>query len=145
MALEVKTERIGDYTYRVTQLGARESGRVFFRLCNIFAPIFDGLDIKGSKDLEAAALGGISRALKTIKAEDFEFLVTAFGKSTEVETSPEVWPRIDKVYEEHFAGRFGDQFRWVAFCINVNYASFLGDIKAKLEEKSPSPTLPESS
>jgi hypothetical protein len=161
MGLEIKTEKIGEYTYRVTMLGARESGRVFFRLCNMFAPIFDGLDIKtakgsvkASEELIPAVFAGMSRGMANLKDADYDFLINAFAKTTEVEYPPERdalgnvrdrVPRLDKVFDEHFAGHFEDQMKWLLFCVEANYSSFLDVIKAKLDEKSKKQAAPESS
>lgn len=134
MALETKTEKIGRFNYKCTQLGARESGRVFFRLMHLLAPVFDGLDVKNAASLENAIFAGVSKALASAKYEDFEALCDTFAKHSEVEISTDKWPRVADVFEVHFAGAFEEQIQWLIFCVKTNYANFLDVVTAKLKE-----------
>lgn len=139
MALEAKTERIGRYNYRCMQLGARESGRVFFRLMHLVAPVLKDLNVKDVTSLEGAIMSGIANALVAAKYEDFEELCNSFAKSSEVELTSDQWPKVSAVFETHFAGAFEEQIQWLIFCVKTNYASFLDVVTAKLKEVQPTP------
>jgi len=52
--------------------------------------------------------------------------VQAFGDRLHVRVGEDKWPLVSDVYESHFAGRFTEQMQWLGFCLQVNYADFLG-------------------
>lgn len=121
--IKEKESRIGEHDYRCSQLGAREATRVFARLCNVLGPMVEGFK---ASDTESSILSGIGRVLQSAKADDLEYLCDTFAKTSRVRVGEDKWPLVSDVYESHFAGRFTEQMQWLGFCLQVNYADFLG-------------------
>ena len=60
--------------------------------------------------------------------EDLEYFASVFGATTQVEREPgKLLPLTLQDQEIHFAGRFGEMFRWLGFCLEVNYSDFFGN------------------
>ena len=131
---EAKT--IGGYTYQVTQLGAKQGVSVAARLARILSPVIGGVEGKPS----GAALGsGLKAALAGLDEKDLIALSDAFAALTEV-TGGEFesrTPKLAPMFDEHFAGHYGDLVNWLLFCVEVNFASFLDEVGIALPESLP--------
>lgn len=103
-----KTEErvIGDDTLEVTQLGAIKGRAVFVRVLKVIGPALTGKDMAG-------IFAGLNE-------EDVTYLCDAFAPMTLVKGKGQ----LDKIFDVYFAGRFLEMFQWLAFCIELNFASF---------------------
>jgi hypothetical protein len=76
--------------------------------------------------------GTLSRTLTELAARlqeaDLEFVVSEFGTTTELDVGgtgeDKRVPLNVQRQELHFAGRYAAMFRWVGFCLEVNYRDF---------------------
>lgn len=122
MARETKTKRIGNHNYSVTQLGAIEGRRVLAKLMQLFGGMVGGIAGGGKPDMVAgfAALAG------AITPEQVDFFCETFTPWTQVETSPGKVRMLRDVFDDHFVANYGELVEWLGFCLEVNFASFLG-------------------
>lgn len=113
---EQRQKEIDGSVYTVTQLGAKVGKNLMFRLGKALAAA--GADSTAS---------GIASALRE---EDFEFVCDTFARMTTFHTleAPSKEPRLSDLFDDHFAGRYGALVKWLAFCIEVNFGSFLDEL-----------------
>lgn len=145
MGIRTEEKQIGENVYRVTTLGAKAGRDLLVRLVKIAGPtigeIVKGIDAtaaaKGSKkgegfDLGDVGLDAVASALEklseSISERDFAYLSDTLATRTEI-----VYPAdggravpLANVYDNHFAGSYGELFGWLAFALGVNYQSFFG-------------------
>ncbi len=131
--LETKSKAIGDNTYKVTQLGAGKGRKVLVRLLKVCGPAF-----------ALAASGDTTEALGKLAAdldeETADYLCETFAARTEVELSNGKSVDLASIMELHFAGNYGEMLEWLGFCVQLNYASFLGALGKKVPDASATPT-----
>lgn len=123
--IESKTKTIGNHDYRVTQLGALKGRKVLTRLFKVIGPV-----------VAAAVSGGqnLAHALDGVDEDTVEYLCDAFAARTEVDGVA-----LDKVFEIHFAGNYAEMVKWLAFCVEFNFASFLDEFKKAQKQEASSP------
>jgi len=143
MLRKTEEREIGGLKYRVAQLGGIRAREVQLRLVQCLGPSVGAL-VGGDF---AAAFG----ALKALGAADLAYFCDTFGEVSFVFTEDGKMPRIDKVFDDHFAGRTGDMWKWLLFCVEFNYADFLGELRdrivgalAKLGEQAQTASPPTS-
>jgi hypothetical protein len=151
--METQSKTIGDYTYQVTQLGARQGRRVLVTLFRAIGPAMADLAKAGKGGAEeslAAALGGLARS---VTADDLDGLCEAFAASTKVLLPTQTvagagtLPQdLSPIFDTHFRGRYSSMIGWLAFAIQVNYSDFfdaagegLGGLLRRAPSESPSP------
>lgn len=128
MALEKQTRQIGEFSYEVTQFGAKVGNRVLLKVVKSLAPLFMAAAAAGNiKDIDVE---GVASAIAGISEDEFEWLVEQFASATEVQIGEQT-PTLKKVYDLHFAGKYLDELAWLAFAIEVNYGPFFQDMKRK--------------
>lgn len=128
----VEERKIGENTYAVTQFGAKQGRKVLFRLTKMLGPAMAGL-VKGGFSGE-----GVASALQTFSESaqeaDFDYLCDAFAEVTVVRqpvvstAGNEIKVALAKVFDTHFRGHYGNMLLWLAFAVEVNFASFFGEI-----------------
>lgn len=112
MLRKTEQKQIGADTYEVTQMGAVKGSQVFVRLIRAIGPII----------LAADKASDLRDALAGLKEEDVDYLIKAFSPYTLVQGKGE----LDKIFDIHFAGKYGDMFQWLWASVEVNFGSFLG-------------------
>lgn len=128
MALESQSRQIGEFSYEVTQFGAKLGNRVLLKVVKSVAPLFMAAAAAGNlKDIDVE---GVTSAIAGISEDDFEWLVEQFAGATSVQVGDQA-PSLKKVYDLHFAGRYLDELAWLSFAIEVNYGPFFQDMKRK--------------
>jgi hypothetical protein len=134
-------------TYRVTQLGALEGRRLMVRFVKGLAPMLEQIKLdfsavgKGGKaglvgslleaQVEKTILPAIGGFLEQLDEKLFEELCDKFARLTEVRVDDqhgERWPDLNKVFDDHFAGRYGHMLRWFLRCLAINGGDFLPDL-----------------
>src|SRR5574343_1614288 len=106
-------------TYHVTQLGARKGAEVLLILKGILAHHDKGM----------------SAMLDAISSERFFAITDIMSKYTEFDTVVQgkpARPRLDNVFDEHFAGNYQAMFEWLVFSLEVNFADFMLALPALL-------------
>jgi hypothetical protein len=160
--LKTEERTIGAHTYRVTQLPAPVGRKLLVRLTKVIAPVLGtgvkGIDLKDPQklsllDIDLDSLGdALATFAEHLSEADLDYLCDVMAKQTQVnnigELGPAQWLTLDSVQEHHFAGQYGDMFRWLAFSLEVNYRSFLSGnaglsslaahLKAPMRSGSPS-------
>lgn len=136
MAIEFRERRIGEYTYRVTQLGAKAGRVMMVRLFKLAGPgvgsFVGGVGRGGtSGDLEVAMALGFGDAVHDLAArissDEVAAITDQFALQTVLVTSPEVELRLSDIFDDHFAGRYDEMLLWLRFCLEVNFTSFFRD------------------
>ena len=115
-----KTEekRIGEFTYRVTQLDAITGRGAFTRLMKVGGPAIAKLD-----EGVGAAFGELCTRLEV---EDVHYFCDLFAKQTEVVQPDGKAPQLSDIFLFHFAGRYLEMMQWLTFAMKANFGSFFG-------------------
>lgn len=126
MARKTEKKKIGETEYEVQQFGARKGREVLFTLTTMLGPAAAGF-LKGGLS-EGGILAAIQAFSETAKVEDFSRLCDEFASCTTVHlptiTGQPLKVDLSKVFDDHFAGAYGDMLAWLAFAIGVNYSNF---------------------
>ena len=117
---------IGDCLYKVTPLPARQGIKTMTMLLKMVGPVFAA----GGKDSETKTTQAFAEVIERLTAEQVLKLCEVFGKTTVVirEDDTQLPLAEVKLFDLHFASKYGDILEWLSFCIEVNYGSFLGSI-----------------
>jgi hypothetical protein len=124
MGLETRDREIGRYRYFVTQLGAKKGREAFSRLVKVLGPVVAHV-------VDGATADGIRSALvelaSRMEQRDLDYFCETFGEFSTVELEDGKRPKLSLAYQEmHFAGQFGEMFKWLAFAAEVNFGDFFG-------------------
>lgn len=127
-----KTTTIGDFEYTVTQLGAKTGRAVAARLAKVLAPLTKAESQDEGREALAELLSSINEA-------DLTYLCDTFSARTSYRDlgDPSKQPELSQTFDVHFAGRYGAMLKWLMFCVEVNFSSFLDELGIEL------PTLEE--
>lgn len=144
--LKSETREIGGKEYCVTQLGAEDGQRLFFKLLKFVGPSVAALlrewrgrvDEQGKPQLDVRVLSSaLSEFMSQLSYGEFRDFVDTFMKSTaligdadERGNKPRV--NLDKMKALAFVGDYGSLVKWLGFCLEVNYSSFFADMGAML-------------
>lgn len=141
--LRAEERDIGGLKYKITQLGAVKGRAVALRLVKAIGPAFASLAGKGKLE---EALPGLFANL-SLDENDLTYFCDAFAEKTFVFTADGKMPRLDNVFDVHFAGKYRDMMGWLIACVEVNYSDFFRGLP--VEGKSvvsppdvPTPTAP---
>jgi hypothetical protein len=134
MAIESREKQIGDYTYRVTQFGAKQGRGLLVRMIKMAGPALGGALsalARGNKgEFEAAIASGLSQGIyelaERLTEAEFASVTDEMAKLTVVVLDGDKEPRLSGIFDDHFAGRYDEMLQWVAFVWEVNYGSFFG-------------------
>lgn len=142
MALRTDERTIGDFTYRVNQHGYREGRALLPIVLRALGPtlgtLLEGASIgKGGEfNLEtnldlSAALTEFSASLSEQDLEQISskmsercWILNAAKHGMGPDENGNV--HLPSVEEDHWPPRYGDWMKWLAFALEVNFASFLG-------------------
>lgn len=123
MARTNKTRKIGNHGYEVTQLGAIEGRRVFARLAQIVGGTVAAIAGAGGKVDPVKAFSSFT---ENLTPENMDFFCDTFAKFTQVHMPDGKVLLLKDVFDDHFADNYGELVEWLTFCLEANYASFLG-------------------
>lgn len=132
---ETLTKAIGKYTYKVTQLGAKKGRQASFRLLKMLGPVAKAFTKTEGLDVETLTVNAIAQMAAEADSNDFEFLCDALAETSSVlmpmvmnGESKTLDQALGPIFDDHFAGNYGEMVLWLAFAIQVNFTSFL-DVK----------------
>lgn len=127
----VKEKQIGDYRYQVTLLGAKAGRAMLVRLTKMLGPatasFLEGvLHAKGNltASLAIGAADAIREATQRLSEADIAAISDELARFTVVILDEQHSPQLDKVFDDHFAGRYGAMAEWLAFSLEANFTSF---------------------
>jgi hypothetical protein len=124
-----KTEekKIGDCTYRVSQVGAIAGRAAFLKLVKAAGPLLGGMVDKKGKVSGDFDLGSMFEKVNLTES-DLTYFCDLFSEKTFVVLPDGKTPRLDApgFFDSHFAGRYLEMVQWLAFCVGVNFAGFFG-------------------
>lgn len=163
--IETVPKEIDGTTYHLHTLGARDGRHMLVRLTKVLGPSVGRLaestvDPKGQggKGLAEAVAGAIYELSEHLSEADLDWICEKFGNRTEIDQEGGKRHLLDlELQELHFAGRFGTMIKWLAACLEVNFADFfamsasaaktagLGGAGKALEAASSRQSPPESS
>lgn len=118
MAFKSQTKKIGTTTYTVTPLGAQAGRSILMLLMGKMGPAIT----EGQKNGGGAAFVGA--LVSAMDEPTVERLCNEFAPRTEVKLGDGKAPNLDAIFENHFAGNYGELLGWLQFCLEVNYSSF---------------------
>ncbi len=117
-----KTKRIGTNGYEVTQLGAVEGRRVFARLTQLMGGMVGTIAGGGKADLAK----GFESFAAAISPDVMDYFCDTFTKVTQVHRPDGKTLFLKDIFDDHFADNYSEMVEWLVFCLEVNFASFLG-------------------
>jgi hypothetical protein len=121
--LETRSKSIDGFEYRVTQLGAKQGRVVFTRLAKVLGQAM------ADKDNPIAALAS------SLDPGDVDYLCDTFAPVTTVNIQGKE-PRLSDIFDMHFAGKYGPLLKWLGFCMEVNFGSFLDEMGINIAGQS---------
>jgi hypothetical protein len=126
------TETVIDgHRLRVTQLALGQSRPMFFKLTKICGPavvsFMKALDGKKLADVALPVMAdAIGELIKSLDYETFNAFVQTFARVTETFDEKNVSILLSGSIElDAFGGNYGTLLKWLAFCLEFNFASFL--------------------
>jgi hypothetical protein len=120
---------IGAHNYSVTQLGFKKSREVFARLTKMIGPAL--AELLSSGDGQAKAGAALAALCAQVSEPDLEYLCDVFAACTLVKMPDGKQKRLDADAQEIiFGGHIEDCFKWLAFCLEANYAGFFGEFRS---------------
>lgn len=122
--LESSTRRIGRYEYKVTQLQAIKGRRLLVKLLKALGPAAEALSVS-SQDNAGALIGKLTAGLDEALVDE---LCDTFAARSEFQLENGKWMDLAGQFDLHFAGQYGEMAKWLAFAVEVNYGSFLGEL-----------------
>ena len=135
-----KTRLIGKNTYTVTPLSAIPGRRVFVRLAKVLGPaVAKGASVKG--DDSQATIEAFAGLMGALSEDDIDFFCDTFAASTTVRLNGKE-PDLAGIFDLHFAGNYLEMFRWLAFCVEVNFGDFFAGLRRKVETAAPQDQAP---
>jgi hypothetical protein len=131
MSRTVREKQIGEYRYLVTLLGAKAGRSMLVRLTKLLGPatasFLEGvLHAKGglTASLALGASDAIREVTQRLSEADLVIISDELARFTAVVIDAEHQPQLDKIFDDHFAGRYGEMLAWLAFALEANFTSF---------------------
>lgn len=135
--LQSQTRKIGEHTYRVTQLGSEPGQRLYFRLIKLVGPSLAEVlkQWRGEKKVNSgSAAAALTELMSSLDYSMWREFVDTFAEATDVlsddgkRSGTLVELGINKPKGLAFAGHYGHLMKWLAFSLEVNYASFFDEL-----------------
>jgi hypothetical protein len=121
-SIQPKEKMIGENTYQVRLLPSELGFRSAAKLANLIGPGLKTLQEGGAESVTGFFGGMLADELLTTRLEFFTNLFKEYT-SVRLKGAPG-FVNLSSVYEYHFSGNYLEMFQWLAFCIEVNHASF---------------------
>lgn len=115
------------HDYVINPLPVRRATPVFTRLVKVLGPAFAELvAARKGGDVGLAVGRAIAYASERLAPEDLEFVIDTFAEFSQV-GGVDLGKKVgqSKMYDQHFAGRFGALTQWLEQCVSYNFADFL--------------------
>lgn len=135
MARTNKSKKIGNHGYEVTQLGGKEGRRVFAKVTQLIGASVAAIAGAGGKPDPVKAFETFA---SQVTPDNMDYFCDTFAKLTQVHYPGGKVLLLSDIFDDHFADNYGEMIEWLTFCLEVNFASFLGGaggLGALLQEK----------
>lgn len=123
---EVQEKKIGDNTYRVRPMGAREGRRVLARLAQVLGGGLAGIVSAANGGGKDAVFQGLESIAKNFTEEQIDYFCETFTPFTSVRKPDGKEPQLKDCFDDLFACNYWEMSQWLMFCLEVNFGSFLG-------------------
>lgn len=130
--IEKHTREIKGRTYKITQHGAKEGRKILARLLQLLGKPFGALS--ASEGMEAFA-GAIGSFVAGLTPAEVDYFCDVYAPKTLVDMGEATDLPLNTVFDEYFAGAYGDMTLWLVACIEVNYASFFDELRTEIERR----------
>lgn len=132
--MEPVERRIGEHRYRLGVLPYGKGKPVLVRLAKLLGgplgKLVDGGGGPGNLssllDTKLNVGAALAELAQNLNETDLDYLCEVFGQACQVEMQAGKWIPVAQVAEIHFAGKYALMFRWLAACLEVNFADFFG-------------------
>jgi hypothetical protein len=103
-------------------------------------PVLGELLSSGNSQEKAGA--ALAALCAQVSEADLEYLCDTFAGCTMVTLPDNTMKQLDAVTQEAlFGGQIAECFKWLAFCLEANYADFFGEFKSLVGPAQPA-TVP---
>ncbi len=149
-------KQFGKFRVRVTQFGTRKGLEVFTKITNTLGPAL-GTVINVAQNRKTGVGEEIGEALAALATaadpETMDYFLSVCSEYSELVVQDSLKPMDDAALTLCFAGYYIKLFKWLGFCLELNYGSFLEDPailrllaggKEKSQSESPSTSIGES-
>jgi hypothetical protein len=131
MSLKTAQKTINGREYTVTQLGAGVGRECLRRLMRIAGPALKSAATAGGGGSEAL-FSGLGDLFMGLSQEDLTYFCDTFGAFSTVRLDENREPKVKAQFETLFAGNYWEMAEWLAFCVEVNFASFFAGALEKM-------------
>lgn len=132
--IQAAEKEIDGIKFQVSGLDFRTERAMTVRLAKLVGPAMAALAAKGKEGAPEA----LKQLLMELEDEEIQYLCDKFGVVTKVamERSDGIaWvPYTEKIFEREGAKGVMSQFKWLWFCLEHQFADFLGSGSATLSE-----------
>jgi hypothetical protein len=129
MGFRTESKIIGGLEYRVSQLPVDAGLEVGVCIARALGPAL--IAIMGGESLATVDKAALGDALAKLSATDLKFVCKVFAEKTFVVDGKNKMPRLDNVWDTHFAGRYKALLEWLSFCVQMNASDFLGSLPSE--------------
>ncbi len=130
--IEIGTKEIDGTVFQVRGLDLRTERAVLIRLTKLVGPALAELARAGSS--EASVSGALRALFAGLEEQDVDYLIGAFKEVTKVQmtlVNGETWvPYVESVFKNGASS----QLQWLWYCLEHQFAGFLGSGSGKLDE-----------
>lgn len=110
-------------TYTYTHMTTKVSLHLQLRLGKVIGPALRGLLAGGEQSPQAMGGSAVSELLANLDESTLDATILAFAKQCQY-TDESGNYRLDKCWEQHFAGRHIVLFKWLGECASLEWADF---------------------
>ena len=128
---------IGGVTYKVFQLGALTGRAALVRLVKLMGGALSG----DRRDVGSI----IAKVAESLSESDVAYFCDLFAPQTTVTTAPGKSPKLDTIFDLHFAGKYMELFEWLRFCVEVNFGNVFTGLASAVARVSEKGTAAQSS
>jgi hypothetical protein len=123
--------QIDGVEFEVQPLGAIQGRRLFTKIVRSLGPALTEVaklaDPKAKKDAAALGLSVLGGLLERLDPALVDELCEAFAAHCTVRYPDGAKPKLPRVFDDYFAGRYNHLTRWLIECLRLNFADFLSD------------------
>lgn len=145
MGIEEKkrSKEINGVVYEVAPLPFSIGKVALLKFSKIATPVI--AQVLGSDgNHEAAVASAIATLPALLTEEDLNYFTTEFGKQSKYKVGDKMVPMTSTNIELHFAAEYGSYFKWLAFCVEVNFGGFFAELLQGSLVSVASPAAPTS-
>jgi len=131
---ERKQERIIDSVlYEVTPLPFAIGNKALLRFVRLATPVISKfISSKPNGSTQQLAIASAISELQNISDDDIDYFAKVFGTASKYQNGDKMVPLVDNNREAHFSMRYMAFYEWLAFCIEVNFTLFFGELTKRL-------------